>query len=102
MLQQGRWSSAPRYVPHDRPYEAMVPVTTEHLRAAVLDGGCQRDVVPVLLGASGATIDSNDKVIWDWIHRRKAEGNADGEWLEERIKHRMGMFGRDAKALDRG
>ena len=87
ILRQGRWSSGGKIqVTRDYEYPSGVMVTTEHLRAAVLEGDCERMVVLALLLASDAKIDGSDKAIWDWIHNRKAEGDVNGTWLEEELR----------------
>ncbi|KAL9102864.1 MAG: hypothetical protein Q9163_002045 [Psora crenata] len=59
---------------------------TRHLRTAVLEEGCDRDVVGYLLDADPSEIDRHDPAVWEWLHDRKAEGDERGNWLEERLR----------------
>ena len=39
----------------------------------------------MLLKVEDTGIDGNDGRVWDWILRRKAEGDERGHWLERRL-----------------
>ena len=62
----------------------VVPRTT-HLRTAVIEAGCQQDVVESLLLGDDANIDFEDRAILDWAVERKFLGDERGEWLLSKI-----------------
>lgn len=65
---------------------------TKHLRTAVLEAGCQRDVVETLLMpmAEDTNIDFEDRVILDWAIEKRLLGNERGQWLLSMLSLRAG------------
>ena len=68
----------------DDPYKmrgvGVIP-QTKHLRTAVLEAGCQRDVVETLLLAEDKNIDFEDRLILDWAVEKRLLGDERGLWL---------------------
>lgn len=54
---------------------------TKHLRTAVLEAGCQQDVIEALLMAEDTNIDVEDHVTLDWAIRKRDLGDERGPWL---------------------
>ena len=54
---------------------------TRHLRTAVLEAGCQRDIVEILLKTENNNIDLEDQAILDWAVGKKFRGDERGGWL---------------------
>ena len=60
---------------------------TIHLRTAVIEAGCQQDVVESLLVGDNANIDFEDRAVLDWAVGRKFLGDERGEWLLSKLSH---------------
>ena len=58
---------------------------TIHLRTAVIEAGCQQDVVESLLLGDDANIDFEDRAILDWAVERRFLGDERGQWLLSQI-----------------
>lgn len=58
---------------------------TELLRQAVLDYGCNREVVETLITTSESDIDLLDETIWSWADKARRMGNIDGDWLKNQL-----------------
>ena len=71
------------FCPADPPVLRGVGVVpqTKHLRTAVLEAGCQRDVVETLLMAEDTNIDFEDRIILDWAIEKRLLGDERGPWL---------------------
>ncbi len=54
---------------------------TKHLRTAVLEAGCQQDIVETLLMAEETIIDVEDRGILDWAVEKRVQGDERGPWL---------------------
>ena len=54
---------------------------TRHLRTAVLEAGCRRDIVEMLLKTESNNIDPEDRAILDWAAEKKVRGDERGGWL---------------------
>ena len=54
---------------------------TIHLRTAVIEAGCQQDVVESLLVGDNVNIDFEDRAVLDWAVERKFQGDERGQWL---------------------
>ncbi len=54
---------------------------TKHLRTAVLEAGCQEDIVKTLLMAEDKNIDVDDRRILDWAVEKRVLGDKRGPWL---------------------
>ena len=78
----GPWPNEGQFQAHpcDERGAGVVP-QTEHLRAAVLETGCQRDLVESLLGAEDTNIDFEDQAILDWAVEKRMLGDERGMWL---------------------
>lgn len=61
---------------------------TKHLRTAVLEAGCKRDVVESLLMAEDTKIDFDDRVILDWALEKRLLGDERGPWLHSKLSLR--------------
>lgn len=67
-------------------------VNTELLRKAVIDAGCERDVVQRLISrtthltSEPAGVDFLDPALWAWADKAKARGDGRGSWLIEQLK----------------
>lgn len=61
---------------------------TKHLRAAVLEAGCQRDVVEQLLMAEDTNIDFEDRSVLDWAVEKSLLGDERGPWLLSKLSSR--------------
>ncbi|KAL8773563.1 MAG: hypothetical protein Q9209_001668 [Squamulea sp. 1 TL-2023] len=72
---------------HNWPYHPSIPVTQEHLRLAIFDGGCNTSIVNMLLKRgpfNGLRLDDNDIV--DWATAKDEEHDERGKWLLRMIK----------------
>ena len=58
---------------------------TRHLRTAVLEAGCRRDIVDMLLNTENTNIDLEDRAILDWAAEKKVRGDERGGWLLTRL-----------------
>ena len=58
---------------------------TIHLRTAVIEAGCQQDVVESLLLGDGANIDFEDRAVLDWAVEKKFLGDERGQWLLSKL-----------------
>lgn len=58
---------------------------TELLRRAVLDSGCDREIVTALMTTSGPDLDLLDEAIWSWADKARRMGNVDGDWLKKQL-----------------
>ena len=54
---------------------------TKHLRTAVLEAGCQRDIVRELLMVEDTNIDFEDQTVIDWAVEQRLLGDERGRWL---------------------
>ena len=97
-----QWEKGLRHYRAEGSWVMGVVPTTEHLRAAVLEGGCVSEVVLALCNAEGCEIDKHDPGVWRWISERKEIGIRKGEWLEKCLsqKKRLGVNGRVMDALE--
>ncbi|KAL8780139.1 MAG: hypothetical protein Q9213_006594 [Squamulea squamosa] len=69
------------------PYHSSIPVTQEHLRLAILDGGCNTDVVNLLLRRGHNTdLRLDDSDLLDWAIAKNEEDDERGHWLLCRIR----------------
>ncbi|KAF2839947.1 hypothetical protein M501DRAFT_1016034 [Patellaria atrata CBS 101060] len=59
---------------------------TELIRYAVIECGCNEDMVGPLLRHSPVTFDYMDPELWAWVERNKDTGNGKGEWLMEILR----------------
>ncbi|KAL8728732.1 MAG: hypothetical protein Q9166_005219 [cf. Caloplaca sp. 2 TL-2023] len=69
------------------PYHPSVPLTQEHLRMAIFQGGCKRDIIRMLLQrghTNGLRLDDGDMA--DWAIAKDEEGDERGTWLLQEIK----------------
>jgi len=97
--------------------------TTELLRQAVIDCGCDRDIVSVLIhncmthyntdwreaeaatggvvrpGAIRADIDFFDSSLWAWADKARAHGDEKGEWLMDLLRRRARAVGGQAAVM---
>ncbi|SMR42398.1 unnamed protein product [Zymoseptoria tritici ST99CH_1E4] len=57
--------------------------STELLRVAVTEAGCDEDLVRLLAGhvEPEDSVDLLDPVLWAWAEKARANGNAKGDWL---------------------
>nr|POE59157.1 hypothetical protein CFP56_24427 [Quercus suber] len=69
-----------------------VTPTTEMLRRAVVEAGCDKEIVLQLIKASHETgrIDFLDPVLWSWAHRAQANGDERGAWLMALLRRNGG------------
>ena len=58
---------------------------TIHLRTAVIEAGCQQDVVESLLAGDDANIDFEDRAVLDWAVEKKFLGDERGQWLLSKL-----------------
>ena len=58
---------------------------TIHLRTAVIEAGCQQDVVESLLVAKDANIDFEDRAVLDWAVEKECLGDERGRWLLSKL-----------------
>ncbi|KAL8702698.1 MAG: hypothetical protein Q9201_004139 [Fulgogasparrea decipioides] len=75
-----------RWEPYPNIYTCIVPVTQEHLRLAILQGGCRRNIIDDILHAGRVQRDLpdlhlGDSDIVDWAIEKKAHGDERGSWL---------------------
>ena len=54
---------------------------TRHLRTAVVEAGCQQDVVEALITAEERNIDFEDRAILDWAVEKMVQDDERGPWL---------------------
>ncbi|KAL8741762.1 MAG: hypothetical protein Q9190_005663 [Brigantiaea leucoxantha] len=64
--------------------------TTEHLRIAVLEGGCKRDIVECLLSKDNwkPFINWGDELIDNWAVEKEVQGDRRGTWLRTILANR--------------
>ncbi|CAO1598770.1 MAG: hypothetical protein LQ349_008868 [Xanthoria aureola] len=80
------------------PSSPAIPITQEHLRLAIFDGGCNTRIVNMLLGrgvSHGLRLDDDDNLNWslrlddnemlDWATAKSEEGDERGKWLLQTI-----------------
>lgn len=77
----------------DRPNIGVIP-DTSHLRAAILEGGCDREIVLTMLLLPDTEIDFEDRAVWKWIHDSISSGDGKGLWLK-RVLGRMSISAKD-------
>lgn len=69
--------------------QAMSP-DTELMRKAVIDSGCNEDIVRALVEAAGrrdpSRLDLLDPALWSWAEKARASGNEKGKWLMDYLK----------------
>lgn len=74
--------------------------TTELLRQAVIDAGCDEELVRELvrgdscLGSDPIDIDFLDPTLWSWAEKAQASGNEKGRWLKDLLKDAARQSGR--------
>jgi hypothetical protein len=67
---------------------------TELLRQAVIDCGCNKDIVTALLGHTNrrhhghAQLDLLDPALWSWAQRARQDRNEKGDWLIHLLRSR--------------
>ena len=54
---------------------------TEHLKVAVTERGCRRDIVQALLSAQSSDIDHTDTAVLEWAENQREQGDGRGQWL---------------------
>lgn len=54
---------------------------TEHLKVAVIERGCRRDIVQALLSAQSSDIDRTDTAVLEWAENQREQGDGRGQWL---------------------
>ncbi|KAK3176146.1 hypothetical protein OEA41_007468 [Lepraria neglecta] len=83
----GQWVSEPHSIYREDPIRRGVGIIPQqkHLRKAVLEEGCPRDVVEALLEAAETNFDFDDGDILQWITGEMGQGNKDAEWLREYV-----------------
>lgn len=59
----------------------------EHLRIAVLEEGCDKDVVNALLNAPHPAISLNETEIFQWALMEGIHGNERANWLRQRLRY---------------
>ena len=88
-LDSGPWPREGLFQAH--PFEVrgvgVVPQTS-HLRTAVFEAGCQRDIVEVLLDAEDTNIDFEDPAILNWAAEKRVQGDERGLWLLRMLSSR--------------
>lgn len=82
-------------------YGPRVRPRTEHLRTAVIDHGCQFDVVDALLKARRKDIDYNDRQLRVWGIQKHLEGDKRGAQLLTRLDHSFDPNGYIAASIPR-
>lgn len=58
---------------------------TEHLKLAVIERGCRRNIVRRLLWAKLSGIDRANPAVVDWAEMKKEQGDIVGEWLLDQL-----------------
>lgn len=77
---------------HDNAFHmsgAGVVPQTRHLRIAVFEAGCRRDIVEILLEAENTNIDFGDRAILDWAIEKRVQGDERGPWLLSKLSHEV-------------
>lgn len=66
---------------------------TELLRAAVIDSGCDEDLVSSIVDrelyhrkSGSGDVDFLDPSLWSWAEKAHANGNRKGRWLKDRLR----------------
>lgn len=54
---------------------------TEHLKVAVIERGCRRDIVQALLSAKPSDIDYTNTAVLEWAENQREQGDGRGRWL---------------------
>lgn len=54
---------------------------TEHLKVAVIERGCRRDIVQALLLAKSSDIDYTNTAVLEWAENQREQGDRRGRWL---------------------
>ncbi|TKA64090.1 hypothetical protein B0A49_07843 [Cryomyces minteri] len=61
--------------------------TTSHvLRVAVMECGCDQDIVWDLMFMGRLEMDFSDRELWTWAERAKEQGDENGPWLMQRLQ----------------
>ncbi|KAL9004930.1 MAG: hypothetical protein Q9188_002281 [Gyalolechia gomerana] len=64
-----------------------LPLSEEHVRLAIFDGGCNREMINLLeVRSSSENIDWNQDDFVEWAIERKVRGDERGSWLLEKIE----------------
>ena len=58
---------------------------TSHFRAAILEGGCDREIILRMLLFPGTDIDYEDRAVWKWIHDSISVSDEKGLWLKQTL-----------------
>ena len=58
---------------------------TSHFRAAILEGGCDRELLLRMLLFPGTDIDYEDRAVWKWIHDSISVSDEKGLWLKQTL-----------------
>ena len=59
----------------------LIKPDTEHLKVAVIERGCRRDIVQALLSAKYSDIDLDDTAVLEWAKNQREQGDGTGQWL---------------------
>ena len=73
------------------PDEGIAP-ERKHLRAAVLETGCDEHMVRLIMNSDVDPVMLGDRAIWQWIHARKEEGDERGRWLEQMFQSKRNQM----------
>lgn len=79
-----RWFPDPDNIT-EPPNIGVIP-DTSHLRAAILQGGCDRKIVLTMLLLPDTEIDYEDRAVWKWIHDSISSGDRTGSWLKQTLE----------------
>ncbi|KAL8941380.1 MAG: hypothetical protein Q9216_002284 [Gyalolechia sp. 2 TL-2023] len=80
MLLTGKWCRGPS----GREYR--LPLSEEHVRLAIFEGGCKQEMVLLLKAqTSSGNVDWSHDDFVQWATERKARGDERGSWLLEQI-----------------
>ena len=66
-----------------------VPPELKHLRAAVIEGGCNKAIVSALLDNAKQSERLRDPEIYSWVHEKKQQGEEIGYWLGDKLSTRV-------------
>ncbi|KAK5019003.1 arsenicals resistance [Cryomyces antarcticus] len=63
-----------------------VAITSQVLRVAVMECGCNQDIVWDLMFMGRLEMDFSDRQLWTWAEHAKEQGDENGPWLMQRLQ----------------
>ena len=75
------WGGPVQTFPGEEGRAFRIKPNTEHLKAAVIERGCRRNIVESLLSVEFMDIDLDDTAVVEWAENQRQRGDGAGQWL---------------------